>query len=144
MKTIHLIMILILSYTLTGCAQEPEPIAYGEDHCHFCSMRIMDPRFGSEAVTDKGRVYKFDSSECLLRYLNKTEQAHAHLLVTNYQQPQTFLEAVKAAYVISEHMPSPMGGDLNAFDSESSATRALDSREGQIVNWEELVAIYKR
>lgn len=144
MKLIHLILILSISCIHLGCDQEITPIEYGVDDCHFCQMRIMDPRFGAEAITDKGRAYTFDSAECLLRYLNDSESAHAHLLVTDYTHPRTFVEAVSATFVVSEQMPSPMGGNLNAFADAIVAKQTLGGKKGYILTWKQVKANYEK
>ena len=41
---------------LMACSQEPKPIEYGTDACHFCRMTIVDKVHGAEIVTDKGKV----------------------------------------------------------------------------------------
>ena len=50
---------------LVACNAGPVPIAYGTDQCATCHMGITDPRFGSEAVSTTGKVWKFDSAEDL-------------------------------------------------------------------------------
>ncbi|MEQ9187553.1 MAG: nitrous oxide reductase accessory protein NosL [Cryomorphaceae bacterium] len=144
MRFIHLYFTLSLISIHFGCTQEIKPIHYGEDDCHYCQMRIMDPRFGAEAITDKGRAYTFDSAECLLRYLNDSESQHAHLLVTDYAQPRTLVDAASATFVVSEEMPSPMGGNLNAFASAVVAKQTLGGKIGSILAWEQVKANYKK
>jgi len=144
MKLIHLNLILTLSFLHLGCDQAIRPIQYAEEDCHFCQMRIMDPRFGSEAITDKGRIYTFDSAECLFRYLNDTEAAHTHLLVTDYAGPRQLIDARAATFVISEHIPSPMGGNLSAFISVDEASQSLGEREGMVLTWEQVKHTYEK
>ncbi len=59
---------LLLSLVTASCGSNPEPINYGHDECEFCRMQISDNRYGAELVTDKGKVYKFDSIECLIEF----------------------------------------------------------------------------
>ena len=47
---------------LNGCSKGPKPIDYGNDGCHFCKMTIVDKIHGSELITEKGKVFKFDDS----------------------------------------------------------------------------------
>ena len=49
----------------SACSKGHQPINYGEDECEFCKMMVMDKRYGAELVTDKGKIYFFDSIECL-------------------------------------------------------------------------------
>ena len=59
-------VLFIAIITLVSCTVEEKPIIYGTDDCALCKMLIMDQRYGTEIVTTKGRVYKFDAIECLV------------------------------------------------------------------------------
>jgi copper chaperone NosL len=61
----------IIALLFISCSKVPEKINYGEDHCMNCEMTIMDKRYGAEIVTVKGKVYKFDSVECLVEFLKQ-------------------------------------------------------------------------
>lgn len=137
------IYVFILLFAF-GCTNSLEPISYGKDDCHWCQMRIMDPKFGSEAVTEKGRIYKFDSGECLLHYLNEAGVSHSHLAVTNFDSPETFLDATSAWYLVSEAMPSPMGGNLNSFPDQESAKSYMDKVGGEVFSWEQIKQRYAK
>lgn len=135
MKSI--LTILALS-VLLGCSSELEPIKYGKDECHYCSMKIMDPKFGAEAVTDKGRVYTFDSGECLLRYLKESANAHAHLAVTNFNAPKTLIQAEQSWFLMSENVPSPMGAYLSAYANKQEAAEMQSQQGGDLFDWNQL------
>ncbi len=62
--------LLLTSIFLLSCKAEPEPLHYGKDACHACKMTLMDKKFGSELVTKKGKVYKFDDTNCMLNFMN--------------------------------------------------------------------------
>lgn len=134
---------MVVLLLTTACGKTKEPIEYGSDNCHHCQMRIMDPKFGAESITSKGRCYKFDSAECLLHYVNETESKHSHLYVTDFDQPKTLIDATQAFYLVSENMPSPMGGYLNAFTNKSNAEKHQDINGGEIFNWETLKSQYQ-
>lgn len=144
MKTIPFCLSMTFLLLFASCNQELDPIDYGKDDCHWCQMRIMDPKFGSEAITDKGRTYKFDSAECLLHYINDTDTEHEHLVVTNFESPENFISAQSAWYLISKNMPSPMGGFLNAFESKSIAEKFQQENEGEILDWNQLKNKYSK
>lgn len=128
----------------SGCKRDVTPISYGEDDCHWCQMRIMDPKFGSEVVTKKGRTYKFDSAECLLHYWHDTNDEIAQAVVTDFNQPQVFIQAQTACFLVSDDMPSPMGGFLNAFSNCEIALEILESKEGNLYTWDEILAEYNK
>lgn len=135
-----LISLIAFPLLMTGCSSGPDPIVYGKDNCHWCQMRIMDPKFGAEAITDKGRIYKFDSGECLLHYLAEAEANHDQLLVTDFESPETLMDASTSWFLISKNMPSPMGAYLNAFPDETTATAYQKQNGGTVFSWESVKA----
>ncbi|RMH11558.1 MAG: hypothetical protein D6698_16190 [Gammaproteobacteria bacterium] len=124
---------------LASCAPSPEPIEYGSDYCHFCKMTIVDRQHGAEAVTDKGKVYKFDAIECMVNYLKQNpDQEWAYLLVNPFENPGDFFPAQEATYLISPNLPSPMGAYLTAFASEAEAQAVQAEKSGDLLGWQDL------
>ena len=127
-------------FLFTSCNIGPEPINYGQDTCHFCSMTIVDKQHGSEWVTDKGKVFKFDSVECLLNNQTQTDrETIAFYMCNHFSDPGELISAENAFFLISEGIPSPMGAYLTAFDSRASAMKAQSEHGGTIYNWIELL-----
>jgi len=142
-----LIFLLNLLFLITSCGSEPEPINYGQDECEFCRMQISDNRYGSELVTDKGKVYKFDSIECLIEFAltkNLVGDANQKFLVTDFATPETFLDATNAFYAHNENFRSPMGLNVSAFDSEISRQKFVAENSGQILNWIDVIELVKQ
>jgi copper chaperone NosL len=127
------------SLLLFGCTPEAQPIAYGTDNCHHCKMTITDSRYGSELVTKKGKVFKFDSVECMAVHLNKDAKAEdVHMvLVTDYTKPNTLIDASQAVFLQSENLPSPMGMYLTAFSGDETAIEFQNEKGGALLNWTE-------
>lgn len=124
---------------LFSCKPGPEPIQYGFDGCHYCSMTIVDKQHASEFVTKKGKVYKFDASECMINFIRDIDRATVALyLVNDYNNPGVLVDAKQATYLISENIPSPMGAYLTAFNSREEAEFARKSNKGILLTWEEL------
>ncbi|SHF69775.1 copper chaperone NosL [Arenibacter palladensis] len=133
------IVVFMFLMLVTSCNVGPKPIAYGSDGCHFCRMTIVDRQHAAEIVTDKGKVFKFDSSECMMNHLKDIDQKQVALyLVNDYNQPGELINATKATYLISERIPSPMGEFLTAFKTEQAAVDALMTYEGDLLTWEQL------
>ena len=129
---------------LIACTVEPKPIEYGQDECHFCDMTIMDNKHAAEVVTVKGKVYKFDAIECMVRYTNRTaEQEYAYLLITDFSNPGELIDAQHSTFLISKNLPSPMGAFLTGFSSKESAQLILEDRGGILYNWEDIQAKFK-
>lgn len=133
------IAVFLFLLLISSCNVGPKPIAYGSDGCHYCSMTIVDRQHAAEIVTDKGKAFKFDSSECMMNHLKDIDQKQVALyLVNDYNQPGELINATKAIYLISEHIPSPMGEFLTAFKTEQEAKDALMTYEGDFLSWEQL------
>ena len=65
--------VLVILFILASCSIEKSEIRYGEEVCDHCHMVIIDSRYGSELLTDKGKAYKFDAIECLIRFKKENQ-----------------------------------------------------------------------
>lgn len=137
MKTLlTLTLLVILCY---GCNMGPKEINYGEDHCHYCSMTIVDRQFGAQLVTKKGRSYKYDAAECMIQSLSEMEtETISHFLVTDYMNPENLIDAQSAVFIVSPNIPSPMRANLSALSSKESAVTLKDDKDGDLFSWEEI------
>ncbi|SIN81925.1 copper chaperone NosL [Algoriphagus halophilus] len=133
------LMLLPLSLTLNSCDIKPEDIHYGKDFCQFCRMTIVDQQHAAQLVTQKGRAYKYDAIECMVNDLKDWERPEVELLlVADYEQPGTLIEAKKASYLISDQIPSPMGANLSAFSSTNSRDKIYQTMGGSQLDWHQL------
>lgn len=134
----HKYIILFFSLLpLFSCESGPESIRYGSDACHLCKMVIMDENFGAEFITEKGKVFKFDSDECLLDFLKANPgEKYRQLLVTDYARPGTLTDASKAIYLHSPNIQSPMGRNLASFASHDDALNMQGTMGGELIHWE--------
>ena len=140
MKKLNQIFIFVLFSMLLGCNVSPEAITYGKEACSFCKMTIVDKVHAAEIVTTKGKVYKFDSAECMIHFLDDFERSTIQLYLTNYySEPETLINAAKATFLISERIPSPMGANLTAFKNELEAQNVQKEKGGKLYSWEELL-----
>jgi copper chaperone NosL len=93
-------------------------------------------------VTTKGKVYTFDSIECLVDYLRKQMNSGVeakHIMVTPFTKPGSLVEADGSWYLHSKGLPSPMGMYLTAFESEADLKSFKDENGGLSFSWDELV-----
>jgi copper chaperone NosL len=137
-----LFAIIAFVFLMASCTVSPEPIAYGHDGCAYCEMTIMDHRYGTELVTDKGKIFKFDSVECLVKFLKggEVEQQNVKLLLlTPFNHPETLEDANHSYILHSQDMPSPMGMFLTAFKDEATAKQFQEENGGRIYTWQELL-----
>ncbi|MDN3670687.1 hypothetical protein QWY93_15290 [Echinicola jeungdonensis] len=133
------ISLFLLSIILVGCNAGPDPIAFGEDHCDYCKMGIVDPKFGGEVVTQKGRVYKFDAIECLLPYLEENQEMEIKgTYALPFDAPGKLVSVDCLYFQQSPRFKSPMGGQLGALKQMDPS-----EQESDYWNWKELKANLK-
>ncbi len=88
-----------LALLAAGClAPVPRRIAYGQESCAYCRMTVGDPRFGSELVTRKGRVYTFDAVECMASYYLSNRAVAGSLWVPDPSRSGALQPAESARY----------------------------------------------
>ena len=134
------LLVIVLVCSLTGCSREPSPIEIGKDMCALCKMTIMEKRYGAELITTKGKIYKFDSAECLIEYLKEnpeSENPAQSILVIDHSRPGEFINAKEAFYLHSEKLPSPMGANLSAVHTKATIDNYFSEYGGEIWTWEE-------
>jgi copper chaperone NosL len=134
-----LFLILVLNQ---GCEVKPQDITYGQDQCSACKMMIMDNRFGSELVTAKGKVYKYDAIECMVRDIIKNpDMDYSYHLVSDFLHPGVFIDAQRATYLVDPQRPSPMGANLSAYPSKESLLSS-ELTDGQQYDWNGLITLF--
>lgn len=120
-----------------ACSNEPQPIDYGNDNCDFCEMTIVSKAYAAQAVSEKGKQYKYDAIECMVSDQLQHNYNISVNLVANFEQPGTMIDVNKTGFVINDSIKSPMGGNLAAFEKGSPVV--IDGSEGTF-SWEELKA----
>jgi copper chaperone NosL len=136
------ILAVVFIMMLSSCSAQPEPFKYGTDDCHACKMTIMDPKFGCEIITNKGKVYKFDDVICVSRFLKGgtiSEKDIKQTVVINFEKQNDFLDINKAVFVVAAEVRSPMNSNAAAFASNESAKKFNTGKTGTIHSWKELL-----
>lgn len=145
MKRLIISTLILVGFALTACTVEQSPINYGKEACNFCKMTIVDKQHAAEIVTKKGKVFKYDAIECMMReIMDRDENNIALFLITDYLSPGKLVDATTATYLISENLPSPMGANLNGFESKSKAEETNKERGGTLYSWAELKQVFKK
>ena len=131
----------MLSFFVSSCSSEPQPFNYGKDVCDNCKMTIVDPKFGGEIVTRKGKVYKFDDLVCMAHFIKsdvvRTNET-ARQVAVNFQKQNDFIDLDKSFFLLSTALKSPMGGNAAAFATQQEAEKIKTTIPGDIVTWDEL------
>jgi len=144
MKKSYIIVLMFMSILFGSCETGLKPINYGVEQCASCKMIISDKRFGAELVTHKGKIYKYDATECLLRTLvDEGTEKYKHLGVNHFLNPGDLFDATSSYFLVSEKLPSPMGGNLSAYVDMESVTNAQKEKGGQIYDYTQILNQYK-
>lgn len=141
----HNVSILILALITLSCSVEPEAIKYGTDACHTCKMTLMDKKFGAELVTEKGKIYKFDDVNCMMKYYNESQDPSQfkYKLVVDFSQPEKLIPANDAFYLKSADIKSPMASQIAAFEKKENLDALQKELNGIYMVWGELVTQFK-
>ena len=145
MKTILFTITLVTVLFFAACRRGPQKIEIGKDNCAECKMTIMDPKFGAEIITKKGKVYKFDDVHCVAVFLERREvelsSIHRTLFV-NYDSIGEFVDVEEAEFIVSSLLKSPMGGNAAAFRNKQEAEKKIAQFPGsKSTNWATLYNI---
>jgi copper chaperone NosL len=101
-------------------------------------MTISDERYGSEIVTKKGRVYKYDAIECMAAAVlvgDVDTESVAMLLTIDHANPTVLVDATSAVYLHSSTLRSPMGMNLTSFSERTAATETVERHPGELLTW---------
>jgi copper chaperone NosL len=137
---------IAIGFVLFSCDVKPEPLEYGKDACHTCKMTLMDHKFGAEIITKKGKVYKFDDTNCMINFYNSGEVAPENIkeiLIVDFSKPEKFIDARNAMYVKSEAIKSPMASNIAAFEFNDDLKKLNKAWKGIVMSWGELQTEYK-
>ena len=113
-------LIAILAIAFISCSTTPEPIKYGEDSCHFCEMTIVSQVHSAQAVSTKGKQFKYDAIECMMNDIIKNQTEMAVKRVANFSSPGVMIDVEKAGFIVHDSINSPMGENLAAIEIGSN------------------------
>lgn len=139
-RRLRLFVIFMIIFTAGGCSKDPQPISYGSDGCYFCKMTIVDKIHGAELITNKGKVFKFDATECMVNYMKDIDTSEVSLYLTNhYELPEDLINSEEAIFLISKELPSPMGAYITAFENSDIAKEIQKQKGGELFTWKQLI-----
>jgi len=130
-----------LMFFISACSNKPQPFNYGKDVCDNCKMTIVDPKFGGEIITKKGKAYKFDDVRCMIQFLRSDvikENQIMQKLIVNFQKQNDFIDVNKAFLLASAELKSPMGGNTAALVSQQEAENLKKTISGEIIGWNDV------
>ncbi len=140
-RDVILMMVGVVVIPVLGCTPQDPSIAFDLDTCEFCRMTISDRRHGAAAHTSGGRVVRFDSIECLARWVRASADAPSTIWVVDAMASGT-LVALEAA-VIRRTARSPMAARSGSGPSDGfvamARSRAPAASEGVSVPWDQVL-----
>ena len=132
---------VFMLFFFSACTTNPEPFAFGKDVCEDCKMTIMEPRFGAEIITTKGRIFKFDDVHCVDNYIQKGKIKEAEIkqtLFIDYNKENSFVDGATAFFVTSPQIKSPMNSNSAAFATQAEADKKAAETGGKVSDWKTL------
>lgn len=134
--------IVVLLLALSSCGKRgPVPIMPSVDQCAFCKMTISDVKYGAEAITDKGRIYKFDDIACMRNYCNENTQLQiATFYVSDFADSSRLIVATEASFISGGSIVTPMHGGIIAFSSAEEANATAKTMGATPITWEKIIA----
>ena len=146
---VQAIVALMAAVVLSASAcrrADPAAVAYGRADCDVCRMRITDERYGGELITRTGKVYQFDSIECLAHYsLTTTAQRDARSLwVSDFDHPGHLMPASRARFISRGGPGSPMGAGLLAIGAATDVAAMVKRFGVAPMTWAEVRARVER
>ncbi|MGH7695166.1 MAG: nitrous oxide reductase family maturation protein NosD [Gemmatimonadaceae bacterium] len=143
MKRFYKLALASWLIALPACNNAPRALVAGRDACDYCRMGVSDVRFGGELQVQSGRIYTFDSIECLASfYLDAADRDDVRgVWVADYSTSK-LVTVDSALFVQAEDVHSPMGRSLIAL--ASSVGPAQMARYGTTtMRWPEVVAFVR-
>lgn len=116
----YVLLILLIFISCLPFKKDPGKWQPGDYSCANCKMSIIDFKFKSAIITEKGKIVPFDSIECLLAWRIKNNLLSSRVFVSDYVSTKWIL-ASDAFIFKSAKRPSPMGGFLSAYSSYKNA-----------------------
>ena len=133
-----LLSLFLLVFGASACSTGPRDIQFGKEECANCSMTVTDQRFAAELVTNTSKTYVFDAIECLAAFMNQQtvpEADIASIWVMRHDAPGIFTDGMKAWYLHSPAIQSPMGMNLAGFEKEAEFNTARSKHGGELLRW---------
>ena len=138
------VVLFFATMFFSSCTVNPEPIVAGKDQCFYCKMMVTDLKFGSEIITKKGRILKFDDMHCLLEYIksNPAEITQTKdIYVTDFLSNEHQFINIKNAFLLrsGELFKSPMSGNIAAFTKKEEAGKLELYKNVTALAWNDLL-----
>jgi len=136
--------VLLLAGLLAACEPAPRDLNFGSDECAHCRMLITEKEFASQLINRQGRVFPFDSIECMAAFeqeMASSEDIHSRWVPDFAAAGIGWLRVEQATILQSETLRSPMGIHLSAYASRAEAEQFAREYGGSIRSWDEILQL---
>ncbi|RZJ35652.1 MAG: hypothetical protein EOO51_04770 [Flavobacterium sp.] len=132
---------LLLLVFVSSCSKaEPEPITLNKDNCSNCKMGISDGKFCAEAISEKGRIFKFDDIHCMISFAHADPSVKmAEFYVHDYINANALIPVSKVIFVKGGEIRSPMNGGIIALVNKADAEQMVQKFHAEIVPWDAIM-----
>jgi nitrous oxide reductase accessory protein NosL len=134
-----LVILLVTSFALSG---ERKPIKPSpKDKCPVCGMFVAKyPDFIAEILFKDGSSAFFDGTKDMFKYYFNLKKYHSSknlsdidsIYVTSYYD-LTFIDGLRAYYVLGSDIYGPMGRELIPFEKEAEAKDFMKDHQGKSI-----------
>jgi copper chaperone NosL len=133
----------IVGVALLACSSlQPLPIRSGET-CYGCRQSIGEPRIATEMIDANGHAFKFDSVECLGRYINEhPDEKVAGVFVTDFKTGR-LIGATHATFAKGNADPRTMMKVYAAFASSDDAQAFAKEQNSTPGDWKTVLQSLK-
>ncbi len=138
LPVISLFMLSIVFGRSTAQEARVIHVEYNKTKCDYCKMLFQEKNFGAEIQTTSDSIFVFDATECLAAFLigKKIPEDHAKKIWSvNYNIPSTLVDGMRAWYIRSDKILSPMSVNIAAFASAAEADSAFVTLGGEKLEW---------
>ncbi|WP_324719004.1 nitrous oxide reductase accessory protein NosL [Salinimicrobium sp. HB62] len=130
------LLYLLMTFILISCSTETKPIAYGTDACDFCEMTIVSKAYSAQAVSEKGKQFKYDAIECMVNDLHDHPAVMEIQQVADFSNPGSMMKVEEALFIINDSINSPMGANLAAV---GKASNIASPQSADTFFWDDLI-----
>lgn len=109
--------VLFLTFLVSISCAKIEPVNFipGTRACEHCKMDIVDMRFHTQVISSRGKMYPFDSIECMVLWTKDHPEMKTNMWLRNYISADVWLKLENAKIIKSDKIQSPMGANLVAI-----------------------------
>jgi copper chaperone NosL len=129
---------------LLGCtdAGSAPTIRLDQTACARCGMLVSELGGAAAYRATTGKVRAYDDLACLLadREAGVGADVEPAAIWVYDQRDGRPLRATEAAFVLSRHLRTPMGGGFAAFGDLAAAAAFRDTAGGEVLGWHDLAS----